>query len=63
MEKINYAIIGFGGIAETRIAKEGFCCDTERFGKPSKVNLTGATDLNPDRRMLQRGALDEVVAG
>ncbi len=30
MGKINYGIIGFGGIAENRIAKEGFCADRER---------------------------------
>ena len=31
MEKIKYAIIGFGGIAENRIAKEGYGCDKARF--------------------------------
>ena len=28
---IRYAMIGFGGIAENRLAKEGFGLDRERF--------------------------------
>ena len=28
---LRYAIIGFGGIAENRIAKEGFARDASRF--------------------------------
>ena len=49
MKKIRYAIIGFGGIAENRIAKEGFGCDKKRFnGLPNAV-LVGATDMNPAR--------------
>ena len=31
MDKVRYAIIGFGGIAENRVAKEGFGCDRSRF--------------------------------
>ena len=27
MAKVRYAIIGFGGIAENRVAKEGYACD------------------------------------
>ena len=50
MGKINYGIIGFGGIAENRIAKEGFCADRERFKPHPLVNLVGVTDLNPDRK-------------
>ncbi len=50
MKKIKYAIIGFGGIAENRIAKEGFACDTARFGALEKAELTGAADLNPARQ-------------
>lgn len=50
MKKIKYAIIGFGGIAENRIAKEGFACDKERFGTLEKAELVGATDLNPARQ-------------
>jgi 1,5-anhydro-D-fructose reductase (1,5-anhydro-D-mannitol-forming) len=50
MEKVRYAIIGFGGIAENRIAKEGFACDTARFSPLSNAELVGATDVNPARR-------------
>ena len=31
MSKVKYAILGFGGIAEHRIAKEGFGIDAARF--------------------------------
>ena len=48
--KVNYALIGFGGIAENRVAKEGFACDTARFKPLKHARLTGATDLNPARR-------------
>ena len=47
MKKVKYAIIGFGGIAENRIAKEGFACDTTRFKALEKAELIGATDVNP----------------
>ena len=33
MDKIRYGMIGFGGIAENRLAKEGFACDKVRFSK------------------------------
>ena len=51
MSKIRYAIIGFGGIAENRVAKEGFGCDRTRFNGLEKAVLTGATDMNPARRV------------
>ncbi|MFA7173158.1 MAG: Gfo/Idh/MocA family oxidoreductase [Kiritimatiellia bacterium] len=51
MTKVRYALIGFGGIAETRIAKEGFACGDAAHFKPLKqAVLIGATDLNPKRR-------------
>ncbi|MCK4981894.1 MAG: Gfo/Idh/MocA family oxidoreductase, partial [Victivallaceae bacterium] len=50
MKKIKYAIIGFGGIAEKRITKEGFACDTARFGALEKAELIGAADVNPARQ-------------
>jgi predicted dehydrogenase len=50
MEKVKYAIIGFGGIAENRIAKEGFACDKARFEALPNAVLTGATDVNPARQ-------------
>lgn len=49
MGKVKYAIIGFGGIAENRIAKEGFACDTARFKALENAQLVGAFDLNPAR--------------
>ena len=50
MNKIRYAIIGFGGIAENRVAKEGYGCDKTRFNGLEKAVLTGATDMNPARK-------------
>ncbi|MDO5580248.1 MAG: Gfo/Idh/MocA family oxidoreductase [Planctomycetia bacterium] len=50
MRKIKYALIGFGGIAENRIAKEGFACDRNRFAPLEKAELIGAFDLNPARK-------------
>ncbi len=50
MKKVQYAIIGFGGIAENRIAKEGFACDKSRFSPLKSAELVGVTDLNPARR-------------
>ncbi len=49
MKKIKYAIIGFGGIAENRIAKEGFGCDKSRFNGLPNAELVGAFDVNPAR--------------
>ncbi len=50
MQKVKYAIIGFGGIAENRIAKEGFGCDAKRVGEIANAQLVAATDVNPARR-------------
>jgi len=50
MTIIRYALIGFGGIAENRIAKEGFGLDAERVGRPKFAELAGVTDLNPARK-------------
>ena len=50
MSKIRYAIIGFGGIAENRVAKEGYGCNKTRFNGLEKAVLTGATDMNPARK-------------
>ena len=50
MKKVNYALIGFGGIAENRIAKEGFGCDRSRFDKLPNAELAGVFDVNPARR-------------
>ena len=48
--KIKYAMIGFGGIAENRIAKEGFGCDKTRFNGHPLAELVCATDMNPARK-------------
>ena len=50
MRKIKYGMIGFGGIAENRLAKEGFALDRKRFAPLAEAELVGATDLNPARR-------------
>ena len=50
MKKVKYAIIGFGGIAENRIAKEGFACDKARFAALENAELVGAYDLFAGRK-------------
>jgi len=50
MPKIRYAIIGFGGIAENRIAKEGFGVDRSRFEGHPMAELSGVTDVNAARK-------------
>lgn len=50
MEKVRYGILGFGGIAENRIAKEGFACDTKRFAPLKYAELIGAFDVNAARQ-------------
>jgi predicted dehydrogenase len=50
MRKIKYAIIGFGGIAENRIAKEGFGLDKSRFSGHPEAELVGVTDTNQARK-------------
>ncbi|MBO7741341.1 MAG: Gfo/Idh/MocA family oxidoreductase, partial [Victivallales bacterium] len=50
MTQVKYGIIGFGGIAENRVAKEGFACDAKRFSPLPEVKLVAATDINPARR-------------
>lgn len=48
--KVSYALIGFGGIAQSRIAKEGFGRDTKRFAPPAGARLAGATDIDGSRQ-------------
>lgn len=50
MRKIGYAIIGFGGIAENRIAREGFGMDGSRFAGHPTAALVGVTDTNITRK-------------
>ena len=49
MEKIRYGLIGFGGIAENRIAKEGFCLGLPEGRENPSAELVGAVDINPER--------------
>jgi len=49
MEAVQYGIVGFGGIAENRVAKEGFGLDRTRFTVPLGHKLLAATDVNPER--------------
>lgn len=70
MAKVKYALIGFGGIAENRLAKEGFACDKARFKKGLKnAQLIGAFDVNPAREAAAKAlglkwykTVDEVLA-
>ena len=50
MSKVKYGLIGFGGIAENRVAKEGYACDKSRFAPLAKAELVCATDINPARK-------------
>jgi len=50
MRKIRYAIIGFGGIAENRIAREGFGVDENRFAGHPQAELIGVADKDPARK-------------
>lgn len=68
MNKLRYALIGFGGIAENRIAKEGFGLGGGD-GQPCNAQLVGATDCNPEREAAVKalglrwyGSLQEILA-
>ena len=49
--KVRYVLVGFGGIAENRVAKEGYACDKNRFRPLRSAVLVGATDVNPARQV------------
>jgi 1,5-anhydro-D-fructose reductase (1,5-anhydro-D-mannitol-forming) len=68
MKTVRYAIVGFGGIAENRIAKEGFALDRRRFAPLRGVELAGVTDVSTARRKAARAlglrwfaSVDEVL--
>jgi predicted dehydrogenase len=68
MNKLRYGIIGFGGIAENRIAGEGFGLDRSRFNGHPSAELIGAFDLNPGRKQAAEalglrwyGSMDEML--
>lgn len=50
MEKVTYALVGFGGIAERRIAKEGFGLEGRRVGVNPLAVLKGVHDADARRR-------------
>ena len=54
MQSLRYGMIGFGGIAENRLAREGFGCDAARVPPLPTAVLAGATDVNPERRRAAR---------
>ncbi|MCQ2397514.1 MAG: Gfo/Idh/MocA family oxidoreductase, partial [Lentisphaeria bacterium] len=68
--KVQYALIGFGGIAENRVAKEGFAMDKARFPQAMEhFELVGAFDLNPARQSAAEAlglkwypSIDEILA-
>ena len=69
MKKVSYVLIGFGGIAENRVAKEGYALDVKRFKPLKSAVLTGAFDVNSGRKSAAEalglkwyGSLDEVLA-
>lgn len=47
MRKIKYAVIGFGVVAQNRIAREGFGLDKSRFDGHPQAELVGVADANP----------------
>jgi len=50
MKSLRYGMLGFGGIAENRLAREGFGLDPASPAPLPEAVLTGVTDLNPARR-------------
>jgi len=50
MSKVRYGLIGFGGIAHTRLVPEGFALDRSRFEPLAEAELIAATSRNPERR-------------
>ena len=50
MDRIRYAVIGMGSVAENRIVKEGFARDRKRFAPLSSVELVGVTDIRSERK-------------
>ena len=50
MKKVRYGMLGFGGIAERKIAREGFALDRERFSELPDCELFGACDADIRRK-------------
>lgn len=49
---VRYAIIGFGGISQTKIAPEGFALDRKRFSPLKEAVLVAATSRSASRQEL-----------
>lgn len=50
MKKLKYGIVGFGGIAFNRIAREGFGLAGKPYTAPVNAELVAASDMNQDRK-------------
>jgi len=50
MKKVRYVIVGFGEIADERIAREGYACDRKRFKPLTRAELVGVTSRSSSRR-------------
>ena len=50
MKKIKYGLVGFGGIALNRIAREGFGLAGKPYVVPLNAEIVGASDMNQDRK-------------
>jgi predicted dehydrogenase len=50
MHPTTYGIVGFGGIAQNRIAREGFGLDKTRFAPDDNLLPAGACDVNQSLR-------------
>ena len=48
--RARYVLVGFGGTAENRVAREGFACDTMHFKALRYAQLVGATDIDQSRQ-------------
>lgn len=50
MKKLRYGLVGFGGIALNRIAREGFGLAGKPYVVPENAELVAASDMNQDRK-------------
>ena len=74
-QPVRYGLIGFGGIAENRLAREGFGCDAARVAPPKRRadrrhrhqsrppprRAPGASLVRQRRGLLADPAIDAVV--
>jgi predicted dehydrogenase len=50
MDAVRYGIAGFGGIAQARLAMEGFALDRARFSENPNAVLVAVTDTDSSKR-------------